>query len=642
MKRTLIVYSFTLLLAYLGGCAQAPVKGPESPIGPPSIQPPAATPAQPKPQVSAAEAKGDYLAAARDYSQLAAQNAQPLKDYYHLRMAENLLRGGFYEPARQALVEMDETRMTPDHRVSRHLLLAHIDLQLRQPKQMLDELAVPPGTDVSVSLRRQHYEMRAAAFKMLGNQLEYAKERMKLEPFLASNEVADNHEKIWNALSLINNQLLMQLRIDPPPNLLSGWLELAHISKAYLDKPMEMKARLEQWKQLYPNHPALGDLYATLLNRKVEQPIKTQQVAVLLPLTGRYSAAGTAIREGLLAAFYHARAAGHPANRLKFYDTAQSQDITQLYDQAVNDGSSVVIGPLQKNEVNQLLDRGNFPVPTIALNYTDEAPHEANFFQYSLLPEDEVAQVAERIWQDGYNSVAVISPKGGWGDRLLKAFQQQWHNYSNVDSDVYRYDADKEGIADSIQKVLSIDTSKHRLINLRRILGRGIKYSERRRKDVDVIFVVGVNDKDAAQIRPQLKYFGADDIPVYSTSHIYSLTMNRRMARDMDGILFPDMPWMLGNSAETQAMRDKLDKDFNIDNSPNIRLYAFGIDAYNILPVLRSLQASPYERFEGATGYLYVDKQKHILRKLEWAYFDHGKVQPINPLNSPDKADEEG
>jgi outer membrane PBP1 activator LpoA protein len=636
MKRTLIVYIFTLLLAYLGGCAQAPVKGPEAPAGPPSIQPPTTSPEQPKPVTSEAEARGDHLAAARDYSQLAAQSPQPLKDYYHLRMAENLLRGGFYEPARQALAEMDDSRLTPDHRVSRHLLLAHIDQQQRQPRKMLQELATPPGSRVSATLRRQHYEMRATAFQMLGNQLEYAKERMKLEPFLNQDEIADNHEKIWNALSLLNNQLLIQLRTEPPPNLLSGWLELAHISKAYLDKPMEMKARLEQWKQLYPHHPALADLYNTLLNRKVEQPIQTQQVAVLLPLTGRYSAAGTAIREGLLAAYYQARTQG-PASRLKFYDTAQSQDITKLYDQAINEGGSVVLGPLRKDEVNRLLERGNFPVPTVALNHSDETANEKNFFQYSLLPEDEVAQVAQRIWQDGYNSVAVISPKGGWGDRLLKAFREQWHDYSNVDSDVYRYDASREGIAESIQKVLSIDTSKQRVRSLRHILGRGIKFSERRRKDVDVIFVAGVNNKDAAQIRPQLKYFGADDIPVYSTSHIYSLTMNKRMMRDMDGILFCDMPWMLGTSPSARVMRDRLDKDFAIDNSPNIRLYAFGIDAYNVLPALRGLQASPYERFEGATGYLHVDKQKHILRKLEWAYFDRGEVKPINSLQKPDE-----
>jgi outer membrane PBP1 activator LpoA protein len=397
-----------------------------------------------------------------------------------------------------------------------------------------------------------------------------------------------------------------------------------------------MKDPLDQWKRLYPQHPAIDDLYTTLLNRKVEQPIETSQVAVLLPLTGRYSAAGTAIREGLLAAYYEAKSSGQ-ASRLKFYDTAQTQNITKLYDQAVDDGSSVVIGPLQKNEVNQLLDRGSFPVPTIALNYADKDERETNFFQFSLLPEDEVAQVAERIWQDGYNSVAVISPQGGWGDRLLKAFQQQWHDYSNVDSDIYRYDAEKEGVADSIQKVLSIDTSKHRLISLRRILGRGIKYSERRRKDIDVIFVVGVSDKDAAQIRPQLKYFGADDIPVYSTSHIYTLSMNQRMARDMDGILFCDMPWMLGTTTDSQAIRDKLENNFSIESSPNIRLYAFGVDAYKVLPVLRSLQASPYERFEGATGYLHVDKQRHILRKLEWAYFERGKVRPINALMKPDE-----
>lgn len=636
MKRILIALSFLALLAYLGGCAQAPTKRPGAPeIPAATVQPPATTGQQNQPIMSKSEEAGDHLAAAREYSQLAAQSQPPLRDYYHLRMAENLLRGGYYEPAKRALMEMDVSHMSADDRVSRHLLLAHLYQQQRQPKQMLDELS-PPGRQVSRALHRQVYELRAAAFKMLGNQLEYAKELMQVEPYLGKDEVADNHQKIWNALSLINNQLLMQLRVEPPPNLLSGWLELAHISKAYLDRPLEMKSHLENWKQLYPHHPALEDLYTTLLNRKVEAPIKTHQVAVLLPLTGRYASAGTAIREGLLAAYYQAGKNGKPQQQLRFYDTAQGEDITKLYDQAVADGCSVVIGPLQKNEVRDLIDQGGFPVPTVALNYSDEPVNETNLFQYSLLPEDEVSQVAERIWQDGYNSVAVISPKGAWGDRLLKAFQSKWDEFRNVESDDYRYDADKEGIAESIQKVLSINTSRQRYHDLRRILGRGIKYSERRRKDVDVIFVAGVNNKDAAQIRPQLKFFGADDIPVYSTSHIYNLSMNKRMVRDMDGILFCDMPWMLGTSPQTQVLRSRLDKDFSIDTSPNIRLFAFGIDAYNVLPMLRSLQASPYERYEGATGYLHVDKYKRILRKLDWAYFDHGEVKPINSISNND------
>ncbi|MBD3670906.1 MAG: penicillin-binding protein activator, partial [Gammaproteobacteria bacterium] len=418
---------------------------------------------------------------------------------------------------------------------------------------------------------------------------------------------------------------------QPPRNQLRGWRELAHISKSYLNRPQLMKQKLKEWRRLYPQHPAIDDMYKTLVERKIEQPIQTEQIAVLLPLTGRYSAAGNAIRDGLLAAYYAARAKGE-STQVRFYDTASTADINVLYDQAIADGSKVVLGPLRRDKVTSLYQRGEFTVPTIALNYTELDQTYKNFFQFSLSPEDEVKQVAERMWRDGYNSVALISPQGGWGDRLLTAFEKRWKEYNNVELDIYRYDEKNEGIANSIKRVLNIDTSKQRVRDLRRVLGRGIKYSERRRKDIDVIFVLGVSNKDAAQIRPQLKYFGADELPVYATSQIYSLSMNRRMTRDMDGILFSDMPWMLGTSQGAQGLRQALNKSFSIEQSPNIRLYAFGVDAYRVLPILRNLQLSPFERYEGATGYLHVNKQRHIERELEWAFFNGGEVQPITEL----------
>ncbi|MBD3669378.1 MAG: penicillin-binding protein activator, partial [Gammaproteobacteria bacterium] len=244
MKRAAIISILSLGLLYLGGCGQAPKKDV------PQVQPPAASlPKPPGTETSEAEKRGDHLAAAREYSQRAAQSSADEKHFYQLRMAENLLLGGYLEPARQALQEMQSKQLNPDHRSSRQILLARIARQDRQPRVMLDYLSITPDTSVSVPLRKQYFELRASAYQMLGNHFEYARERIRLEPYLAKDEIEANHESIWNALSLINTQLLYQFRSQPPPNQLSGWLELAHLSKAYLNRPQLMKQKLKEWRR---------------------------------------------------------------------------------------------------------------------------------------------------------------------------------------------------------------------------------------------------------------------------------------------------------------------------------------------------------------------------------------------------------
>ena len=625
--KTVAILTFSALLAFLGACAPLAQKPPTT------VLPPTQTEGPAKPATTLevpAEARGDHLAAAREYSQLASAALLENKLFYQLRMAENLLLGGYLQPAREALEDMPVSQMSEQQRISRNLLLARIAMQQRQPKQVLSILKTPPAAHIDAQLRRQFYRLNADAYQMMGNHLEFAKHHIRLEPLLNSDdEKEQSHQAVWQALSQLNTGLLLQLRTAPPPDHLSGWLELAHIGKTFMDKPEGMKTRLEDWARHYPSHPAQADLYRELLNRKIEQPISTRQIAYLLPLSGNFAYAGNAIRDGVLTSYYQAKTKGNTA-QVRFYDTASDTDISVLYDQAISDGASVVLGPLRKNLVNQLLERGSYPVPTISLNYADSNETNENLFQLSLLPEDEARQVAERIWQDGYQSVAIISPTGAWGDRLIKAFDIKWKTHKNINTEIYRYDPKTQGIADGIKNVLSIDSSKLRRADLIRLLGRGIKFSERRRKDIDVIFVAGLSSKDAAQIRPQLKYFGADDIPVYATSHIYSNNIDKHMLRDMNGILFSDMPWMLNYQSKKFPLRQQLQKVFNIQQSRHIRLYALGVDSFNMLPALRNLQLSSVERYEGVTGYLSIDKDQHILRQLEWAFIEKSTAIPFN------------
>ena len=55
---------------------------------------------------------------------------------------------------------------------------------------------------------------------------------------------------------------------------------------------------------------------------------------------------------------------------VKFYNTDQN-DVATLYHQAIADGNQIVIGPLSKQNVGQLLQVYDGSVPALTLNYSD-------------------------------------------------------------------------------------------------------------------------------------------------------------------------------------------------------------------------------------------------------------------------------
>jgi uncharacterized protein len=56
-------------------------------------------------------------------------------------------------------------------------------------------------------------------------------------------------------------------------------------------------------------------------------------------------------------------------------------------------------------------------------------------------------------------------------------------------------------------------------------------------------------------------------------------------------------------------------------------LYAFGFDAYRLVPGLRSNALGTANEIAGVTGKLHLDQQNRIRRDLDWAQIKNG--QPI-------------
>ena len=546
-----------------------------------------------------------------------------------LRTAEAYARAGNLHQAREILKGLPLNRADPAQSFLLRLTRATIALGERRPEAVLQELAEAPPAGMDPFWLADYHDLRADAYTMLGNRLETARELVRREAWLRDPDlIAANQQDIWQALSMMSARALQQLRTEPPPDVLSGWMELVQISKTYQLQPTQLHAAVLEWQQRYPGHPARPALLADLLSRKAEDIVIPERIALLLPLSGRFARAGEAIRDGVLAAYYTRRA--RPEQVIRIYDTESSSDILDLYRRAVTDGAGFVIGPLDKRRIERLARYGDLTVPTLALNdIPDTETIPPRLFRFGLSPEEEARQVAERTWLDGYVNAAVLVPAGPWGERVARAFESRWTEVGGVVVEQQTYNAARNDYSGPIRRLLNIDESQRRYRALSHLLNQTIKYTPRRRQDIDFIFLAAY-PRQARQIRPQLKFYHASDVPVYATSHVFTGNLNPERDRDMDGLRFGDMPWVLDTGTRHRGLRPEVEPYISKAGNRLQRLYALGIDSYRIIGALSTLKQYPWQRFDGETGSLSLDERQRIHRQLIWVRFRSGRPMPLD------------
>ncbi len=349
------------------------------------------------------------------------------------------------------------------------------------------------------------------------------------------------------------------------------------------------------------------------------------QLFLLLPLTDKaLSASAQAIRNGFLAAYYQDRN-DRPHLKIKMIDTT-GRDIREVYQQVVNEGAEVIVGPLTKKNV-ELLAADQIQVPTIALNTLDDYTNNyaANFYQFGLLPQDEATQAAAKMVQSGISRAAVIAPSGSWGDKVVMAFKGRYEDMGGEVVATLNYNS-TANLAEQICPFLAEDADELCVPKLKKERGDNAKKSTRR-QDINGIFLVA-NSSLARQIVPLLKFYYAGDLPTYSISSIYSGVNKPDQDQDVDGVYFCDMPWVLQDPSYFSQDLQEIYRQIAAANDrgwlTNKRLYALGIDAYKISSRLNEFFHNADYGMNGASGRLYLDSFNHIYRDLVWAKMQNG------------------
>ncbi|MFM1890948.1 MAG: hypothetical protein RLZ44_25 [Pseudomonadota bacterium] len=593
-----------VLILLLAGCA------------PPSVKPTA--PAVADPAIARATelaAAGDHLGAAALYAGVAERAPAEARGRFLVLAAENYLSGGDRDAARGMLAAAAGTPLDGVTDLRRRLIEAELLLDEARASDAVALLLQPPPADAPLELRQRYHLDTARAFRLMGNLLESARELQALDPLLTDPQARfDNQLDIVRNLAVLSEQALQGLQ-PGAPEIEGGWMALALLLKQASQSPDTLTEGLVAWRQRYPTHPALPGLLDGYFERQQALVQRAARVAVLLPERGPYAKVGAAIRDGLMAAWYR----DEQRPELRFYDSSDNASLWPTYNQAVADGAQVVVGPLDKDAVLQLLRAGELPVPVLGLNQVeaDVAP-PPNLFQFALAPEDEARQAAERAWLEGLRRPVVLAPSGEWGQRVATAFTGRWTSLGGQIAAQGNYDEQAADHSDTIQQLLLLDASTARHRELQRLLGKRLEFEPRRRADVDLVFVAA-KPQQLRLLRPQLQFHHAQDLPVYTTSHAWNGAVSAREAEDVAGVLLPDMPWLLTEDPEDPLSRSRLQELLPAAGGVYGRLYAMGLDAYRLLPHLGRLQSSPLESLDGHTGHLYLNGSNQVQRQLVWA-----------------------
>jgi outer membrane PBP1 activator LpoA protein len=599
-----------LLATFIAGCSTATRRSVET-----------VTPVQQ--QARELEASGDYAGAARLYISAASRaTAGKEQQALQLQAAASLIRGEDFTAARRLLDEMPPTLASSDLQQHYSVNRAAIALDEQHPLEALALLdTVPAGGAYDVDL----YRLRAEAYLQEFRYYLSARERVQLDPLLTDPEARlDNEFAIWETLNRLTDAELQQLRTAPPPDPLSGWMELVELSRLYLQQPEALAEVTPHWQQRYPGHPATEAFIPKLLEGMSLAGQPPAQIALLLPLKGELADAAAAIRDGVLAAYYDTPDTSLQP-RLQIIDSGDTaESALAAYQQAVLDGAQFVIGPLRKEAVQALATQPQLAVPVLALNQLEEqALPNPSLYQFGLAPEDEAREVARLAWHQGYTRTIALLPESEWGERVYAAFAEEWQILGGEILDVQRYDNNKTDHGKIISTSLHLDSSKARHQQLTRQLGTNLEFEPRRREDVDYFFLIA-SPNQARLIRPQLSFYRATSLPVYATSRVYSGQPDAAQDGDMNGIIFCDMPWTLDKDSSWQHLQQTISDFWPVAANRYARLYALGIDAYRLVPYLGNVNAGMFGAYRGVTGNLTLTNEGLVSRTLRCAEFRQG------------------
>jgi outer membrane PBP1 activator LpoA protein len=551
--------------------------------------------------------QGKFDEAAQAYLTLAQTGSN--RDHYQLLAAEAYRQEGQLDRAAPLLDGIRRQRLTGDEPSRLDLLQAEMALKQHNAPRAL-QLTTQPNISVPPALQLRLLELRSQAMQQTGDLWGAARTRVEMDGQLSGLDQAQNRKQVV--------ALLTQLGIDPLKQ------RAAAMQPSDRMLPWVNEALTQLGVAVAHPAPALEQEVGTLMpgeGANVREGFKMPaHVALLLPTSGNLAAAGTAIREGFFAAYADSAHNHMPRPPVKVYDSAgTSAGAIKAYQQAVADGAQLIIGPLTRGEVSALFGLPQLPVPLLALNHPDDKSLPASgVSEFGLLPETEGAQAADHMADNGIVNAFVIVSNDDFAQRASKSFKAELEARGGKVAGVGNLPGSGVNFASTISGLGMPTDSGDASAN----------------KDAGIF--ISMRPQQARLLLPQLK-LAKINLQAYGTSHIYAGVDDASANRDLEGVEFCDSPWLFDVQPGLPNHGDVAGQ-LPAARGTSARLFAFGMDAWNLAPYVDWLRAHPGSYLPGASGQLTSDQFGRVRRVLVWAKFQDGLARPLNGSLQMDSA----
>ena len=452
------------------------------------------------------------------------------------------------------------------------------------------------ANELPTGLRQKILNARMRAAQSSRNRIDLANELVFQEPNLKPHEIALNHQRLWNQISLLSDAEMSIARVQVTHPIMRGWLDLNFLQRISLQNMEQLKRNITKWRQNFPNHPATKKAQSMIKQPTTTPtpvatkttpavPSNVKRVAAILPLSGPLADVGQSLLNGIKKAQRdHA-----PDIEIMTYDSNKG-DINATYRKAISRGTDFVIGPFKKSKLTQLSNVSHLPVNTLGLNYINQSNAPTGLYQFGLLPEDEAAQVALKVLANGHKNVAIVAPNSSWGKRLRNTFGNSFtRNGGKVTLTINYADNGYQDIATALAK---------------------------KKNRIDAVFLAA-SPSQARTIQPIIHKGALSSLPIYSTSHIYSGLSNPYRNVELEGITYTEIPWIL----EVAKLGLPQDSKFP-------RLRALGMDALIVAKDMSNLKKG--SALNGRTGRIQLNRDGSLHRQLKWAKFNGGSPVPLS------------
>lgn len=410
-------------------------------------------------------------------------------------------------------------------------------------------------------------------------------------------------------------------------SVLAPWATLALDIRDTLVQHRDLSSAAEQWVSAQPGSPVDATAYMELAWQYGQYFAAPGRIAVLLPASGGLSAAAAAIRDGITSAYLD-----NPAEaQLDFIPLGeQPAAALEAYQQAVRDGYQWVIGPLQQESVQLLVDQAGGELPALLLNWPVAAPEAAvggssPWFSVSLSQQAESTAVARKMLASGHRRVVLLLAEGSWGERTEAAFLEAFLAGGGEVVALERFNAANPDHSAQLTRLLQIEDSRERHRRLQGALGITLEFEPSRRDDFEAIFMA-TDPQLGRQLKPQLRFFDAGEKPVFAMSRVYSGRPDPGRDQDLNGVIIPGTRW-----AADQANAEQPFDMESLRGGTFGALHALGRDAWNLLPWLEWMRQDPQFIYPGATGDLYALANGQVQREPFWLQFRSGKALALPP-----------